>query len=55
MQTTLTAWQTLGHYEYEYAQDYDERGRAIGTCYYTGRHRCVGGQLADGTWPIFGG
>jgi hypothetical protein len=37
-------WQTIGYHEYEVAH-------RIG---YTGRYRCVGGRLADGTWPIFG-
>jgi hypothetical protein len=34
-------WQTLGQYQYEVGSD----GR------YTGWYRCVGGQLADSTWP----
>lgn len=36
-------WQTLGDYEYEVDKN----------CQYTGRYRCVGGRLADGTWPVF--
>ncbi len=38
----MTTWQTLGHYEYEYA--YDANG-------YIGWYRCVGGRLANGHWP----
>jgi len=45
---TTTWWQELGRYEYEI-----EVGENGGQ-HYTGRHRCVGGQLADGRWPIFG-
>lgn len=37
----MTAWQTLGRYEYEY----DEHGQ------YTGWYRCVGGRLANAHWP----
>lgn len=33
-------WQTIGQYEYQY----DSKG-------YTGWYRCVGGRLANGTWP----
>lgn len=36
----MTGWQTLGRYE----REYNETG-------YTGWVRCVGGQLADGSWP----
>ena len=36
----MKGWQTIGRYQYEY----NEKG-------YTGRCRCVGGMLADGTWP----
>ena len=49
MQCTL--WQRMGSYEYEAAQDYDQRGRPIGSMYYTGWCRCVGGRLANGHWP----
>lgn len=42
MQIQILAWQQIGNYEYEHD----------GTNY-TGRYRCVGGQLQDGTWPIF--
>lgn len=38
----MTSWQQLGHYEYEYGQNG-----------YTGWCRCIGGQLANGTWPQF--
>jgi hypothetical protein len=54
MTQTATMWQSLGRYEYEVAQDYDERGQPFGTMYYTGRCRAIGGRLADGTWPVFG-
>lgn len=36
----MTAWQSLGEYEYEY----DENG-------YTGWCRCINGWCADGHWP----
>jgi len=39
---TLTSWQSLGNYEYEYACDYYyENDQVVGNsgCYYTGRHR----------------
>lgn len=36
----MTAWQTLGRYQYQY----DEKG-------YTGWCRCVGGRLRNGLWP----
>jgi hypothetical protein len=38
----MTAWHRIGQYEYEY----NEKG-------YTGWCRCVGGRLAEGTWPKF--
>lgn len=33
-------WQRIGNYQYQF----DSNG-------YTGWYRCVGGQMADGTWP----
>lgn len=40
MELEFTSWQRVGNYEYEH-NGHD----------YTGWHRCVGGQLADGRHP----
>jgi hypothetical protein len=37
----MTAWQTVGQYEYEYNEESE----------YTGWYRIVGGRLANGHWP----
>lgn len=43
----MTSWQKLGQYEYEVM--YDKSGHG----HYTDWYRCVGGQLADGSWPAW--